>query len=168
MYSISNFKLLVDKQTEIDTTHQNCDQLIQTTVTPLMDTEVNKLLDAINKKLTEQGFTITVTSTGLIAKYSEAVINVDKHSKDLEECFFINLNNFAEDQVSIVLDISNSMMPKISNNLDGYTEIIEQMTDTLKQARSLEKACTSPKFIYKTQNNTIFNSADEVVNYYFQ
>ena len=76
-----------------------------------------------------------MTSTGLIAKYSEAVINVDKHSKDLEECFFINLNNFAEDQVSIVLDVSDIMMPKISNNLDGYSEIIEQMTDTLKYAK---------------------------------
>ncbi|MFJ3390763.1 MULTISPECIES: hypothetical protein [Lysinibacillus] len=168
MYSISNFKLLVDNQAEIDTIHQNCDNLIQKTVTPKMDAEVNTLLDAINKKLTEQGFTITVTSTGLIAKYSEAVINVDKHSKDLEECFFINLNNFAEDQVSIVLDVSDIMMPKISNNLDGYSEIIEQMTDTLKYAKSLEKACTSPKFIYKTQSNIIFHSAEEVVNYYFQ
>ncbi|MGE7674188.1 hypothetical protein ACQKMV_11495 [Lysinibacillus sp. NPDC094403] len=168
MYSISNFKLLVDKQAEIDTIHQNCDNLIQTTVTPKMDAEVNKLLDAIKKKLTEQCFTITVTSTGLIAQYSEAVINIDKHSKDLEECFFINLNSYAEDQVSIVLDISNTMMPKISNNLDGYAEIIEQMTDTLKYAKSLEKACTSPKFIYKTQSNIIFHSAEEVVNYYFQ
>ncbi len=168
MYSLSNFKLLVDKQAEIDTIHQNCDSLIQSSVTPKMDAEVNTLLDAINKKLTEQGFTITVTSTGLIAKYSEAVINVDKHSKSLEECFFINLNNFAEDQVSIILDISDSMMPKISNNLDGYTEIIEQMTDTLKYAKSLEKACTEPKFIYRTQSNKVFHSAEEVVNYYFQ
>ncbi|MFJ5565019.1 hypothetical protein [Lysinibacillus xylanilyticus] len=168
MYSLSNFKLLVDKQAEIDTIHQNCDNLMQSTVTPKMDAEVNTLLDAINKKLTEQGFTITVTSTGLIAKYSEAVINVDKHSKSLEECFFINLNSFAEDQVSIILDISDTMMPKISNNLDGYTEIIEQMTDTLKYAKSLEKACTEPKFIYRTQSNIVFHSAEEVVNYYFQ
>ncbi|KMY32634.1 hypothetical protein ACZ11_11060 [Lysinibacillus xylanilyticus] len=168
MYSLSNFKLLVDKQAEIDTIHQNCDNLMQSTVTPKMDAEVNTLLDAINKKLTEQGFTITVTSTGLIAKYSESVINVDKHSKSLEECFFINLNSFAEDQVSIILDISDTMMPKISNNLDGYTEIIEQMTDTLKYAKSLEKACTEPKFIYRTQSNIVFHSAEEVVNYYFQ
>ncbi|MFJ8513507.1 hypothetical protein [Lysinibacillus xylanilyticus] len=168
MYSLTNFKLLVDKQAEIDTIHQNCDNLMQSTVTPKMDAEVNTLLDAINKKLTEQGFTITVTSTGLIAKYSEAVINVDKHSKSLEECFFINLNSFAEDQVSIILDVSDTMMPKISNNLDGYTEIIEQMTDTLKYAKSLEKACTEPKFIYRTQSNIVFHSAEEVVNYYFQ
>jgi len=73
-----------------------------------------------------------------------------------------------EDQVSIVLDISDSMLPKISNNLDGYSDMIEQMTDTLKQAKSLEKACTSPKFIYKTKNNMVLNSADEAVNYYFQ
>ncbi|MGE7688390.1 hypothetical protein ACQKMI_04175 [Lysinibacillus sp. NPDC097214] len=168
MYSISNFKLLVEKQAEIDTIHQNCDNLMQTTVTPKMDAEVNTLLDAINKKLTEQGFTITMTSTGLIANYNEAVINVDKHSKDLEECFFINLNSYAEDQVSIVLDVSDTMMPKISNNIDGYSEIIEQMTDTLKYAKSLEKACTSPTFIYKTQSNIIFHSAEEVVNHYFQ
>ncbi|MGE7926542.1 hypothetical protein [Lysinibacillus xylanilyticus] len=168
MYSLSNFKLLVDKQAEIDTIHQNCDNLMQSTVTPKMDAEVNTLLDAINKKLTEQGFTITVTSTGLIAKYSEAVINVDKHSKSLEECFFINLNSFSEDQVSIILDVSDTMMPKISNNLDGYTEIIEQMTDKLKYAKSLEKACTEPKFIYRTQSNIVFHSAEEVVNYYFQ
>jgi len=168
VYSISNFKLLVDKQGEIDTIYQNCDNLMQSTVTPKMDAEVHILLDAISKKLTEQGFTITETSTGLIAKYNEAVINVDQHSKDLEECFFINLNSYAEDQVSIVLDVSDTMMPKISNNLDGYSEIIEQMTDTLKYAKSLEKACTSPKFIYKTQSNIIFHSAEEVVNYYFQ
>ncbi|MFJ7981552.1 hypothetical protein ACIQ1D_14840 [Lysinibacillus xylanilyticus] len=168
MYSLSNFKLLVDKQAEIDTIHQNCDNLMQSTVTPKMDAEVNTLLDAINKKLTEQGFTITVTSTGLIAKYSEAVINVDKHSKSLEECFFINLNSFSEDQVSIILDVSDTMMSKISNNLDGYTEIIEQMTDKLKYAKSLEKACTTPKFIYRTQSNIVFHSAEEVVNYYFQ
>ncbi|MFJ7732919.1 hypothetical protein ACIQXF_13595 [Lysinibacillus sp. NPDC097231] len=169
MYSLSNFKILVEKQKEIDNIHQNCDHLMQTTVTPKMNAEVNNLLDAINKKLTEQGFSITETSTGLIAKYGEsAVINVDKHSKNLEECFFINLNNYAEDQVAIVLDITDSMMSKISNNLDGYSDIIDQMTDTLKQAKSLEKACTSPKFIYKTQNNIIFQSADEVVDYYFQ
>lgn len=168
MYSMSNFKVLVDKQAEIDTIYQNCDDLIQTTVTPKMDEEANKLLDAMDKKLTEQGFTITKTSTGFIAKYQEAVINIDKYSKNLEECFFINLNNYAEDQVSIVLDITHSMMPKISNNLDGYSEIIEQMTDKLKKAKSLEKACTSPKFIYKTQSNTVFQSAEEVVDYYFQ
>lgn len=165
---MSNFKLLVEKQAEIDTTYQNCDTLIQNNVTPKLDAEVNTFLDSINKKLTEQGFTITVTSTGLIANYNEAVINVDKSSKNLEECFFINLNNYVEDQVSIVLDISDSMLPKISNNLDGYSDMIEQMTDTLKQAKSLEKACTSPKFIYKTKNNIVLNSADEAVNYYFQ
>ena len=165
---MSNFKLLVEKQAEIDTIYQNCDTLIQNTVTPKLDAEVNTFLDSINKKLTEQGFTITVTSTGLIANYNEAVINVDKSSKNLEECFFINLNNYVEDQVSIKLDISDSMLPKISNNLDGYSDMIEQMTDTLKQAKSLEKACTSPKFIYKTKNNIVLNSADEAVNYYFQ
>ncbi|MEX3745485.1 MULTISPECIES: hypothetical protein [Lysinibacillus] len=165
---MSNFKLLVEKQAEIDTIYQNCDTLIQNNVTPKLDAEVNTFLDSINKKLTEQGFTITVTSTGLIANYNEAVINVDKSSKNLEECFFINLNNYVEDQVSIVLDISDSMLPKISNNLDGYSDMIEQMTDTLKQAKSLEKACTSPKFIYKTKNNMVLNSADEAVNYYFQ
>lgn len=168
MYSMSNFKLLVEKQAEIDTIYQNCDTLIQNNVTPKLDAEVNTFLDSINKKLTEQGFTITVTSTGLIANYNEAVINVDKSAKNLEECFFINLNNYVEDQVSIVLDISDSMLPKISNNLDGYSDMIEQMTDTLKQAKSLEKACTSPKFIYKTKNNMVLNSADEAVNYYFQ
>ncbi|MGY3189903.1 hypothetical protein ACVWXS_004635 [Lysinibacillus sp. TE18511] len=168
MYSMSNFKLLVEKQAEIDTIYQNCDTLIQNNVTPKLDAEVNTFLDSINKKLTEQGFTITVTSTGLIANYNEAVINVDKSSKNLEECFFINLNNYVEDQVSIKLDISDSMLPKISNNLDGYSDMIEQMTDTLKQAKSLEKACTSPKFIYKTKNNIVLNSADEAVNYYFQ
>ena len=165
---MSNFKLLVEKQAEIDTIYQNCDTLIQNNVTPKLDAEVNTFLDSINKKLTEQGFTITETSTGLIANYNEAVINVDKSSKNLEECFFINLNNYAEDQVSIVLDISDSKMTKISNNLDGYSEIIEQMTDTLKQAKSLEEACTSPKFIYKTKNNIVLTSADEAVNYYFQ
>ncbi|WP_175401815.1 MULTISPECIES: hypothetical protein [Lysinibacillus] len=165
---MSNFKLLVEKQAEIDTIYQNCDTLIQNNVTPKLDAEVNTFLDSINKKLTEQGFTITVTSTGLIANYNEAVINVDKSSKNLEECFFINLNNYVEDQVSIKLDISDSMLPKISNNLDGYSDMIEQMTDTLKQAKSLEKACTSPKFIYKTKNNIVLNSADEAVNYYFQ
>ncbi|MFJ8459478.1 hypothetical protein [Lysinibacillus xylanilyticus] len=165
---MSNFKLLVEKQAEIDTIYQNCDTLIQNNVTPKLDAEVNTFLDSINKKLTEQGFTITVTSTGLIANYNEAVINVDKSSKNLEECFFINLNSYVEDQVSIVLDISDSMLPKISNNLDGYSDMIEQMTDTLKQAKSLEKACTSPKFIYKTKNNMVLNSADEAVNYYFQ
>lgn len=165
---MSNFKLLVEKQAEIDTIYQNCDTLIQNNVTPKLDAEVNTFLDSINKKLTEQGFTITVTSTGLIANYNEAVINVDKSSKSLEECFFINLNSYVEDQVSIVLDISDSMLPKISNNLDGYSDMIEQMTDTLKQAKSLEKACTSPKFIYKTKNNMVLNSADEAVNYYFQ
>jgi len=165
---MSNFKLLVEKQAEIDTIYQNCDTLIQNNVTPKLDAEVNTFLDSINKKLTEQGFIITVTSTGLIANYNEAVINVDKSSKNLEECFFINLNNYVEDQVSIVLDISDSMLPKISNNLDGYSDMIEQMTDTLKQAKSLEKACTSPKFIYKTKNNMVLNSADEAVNYYFQ
>lgn len=165
---MSNFKLLVEKQAEIDTIYQNCDTLIQNNVTPKLDAEVNTFLDSINKKLTEQGFTITVTSTGLIANYNEAVINVDKSSKNLEECFFINLNNYVEDQVSIKLDISDAMMPKISNNLDGYSDMIEQMTDTLKQAKSLEKACTSPKFIYKTKNNIVLNSADEAVNYYFQ
>ncbi|MGA3600167.1 hypothetical protein [Lysinibacillus agricola] len=165
---MSNFKLLVEKQAEIDTIYQNCDTLIQNNVTPKLDAEVNTFLDSINKKLTEQGFTITVTSTGLIANYNEAVINVDKSSKNLEECFFINLNSYVEDQVSIVLDISDSMLPKISNNLDGYSDMIEQMTDTLKQAKSLEKACTSPKFIYKTKNNIVLNSADEAVNYYFQ
>ncbi|WP_223555776.1 hypothetical protein [Lysinibacillus sphaericus] len=165
---MSNFKLLVEKQAEIDTIYQNCDTLIQNNVSPKLDAEVNTFLDSINKKLTEQGFTITVTSTGLIANYNEAVINVDKSSKNLEECFFINLNNYVEDQVSIKLDISDSMLPKISNNLDGYSDMIEQMTDTLKQAKSLEKACTSPKFIYKTKNNIVLNSADEAVNYYFQ
>ncbi len=50
MYSMSNFKLLVEKQAEIDTIYQNCDDLIQSTVTPKMDEEVNKLLDAMDKK----------------------------------------------------------------------------------------------------------------------
>lgn len=50
VYSMSNFKLLVEKQAEIDTIYQNCDDLIQSTVTPKMDEEVNKLLDAMDKK----------------------------------------------------------------------------------------------------------------------
>lgn len=81
---------------------------------------------------------------------------------------FINLNSYAEDQVSIVLDISPTMLPKISNRLDGYTDIIEQMTDKLKQAKSLEKACTNPKFLYKTQSNKVFHTPQEVLDYYFQ
>lgn len=81
---------------------------------------------------------------------------------------FINLNSYAEDQVSIVLNISPTMLPKISNQLDGYTDIIEQMTDKLKQAKSLEKACTNPTFLYKTQSNKVFHSAQEVLDYYFQ
>ncbi len=53
-----------------------------------MTSEVDKFLDAVNKRLVESGFTVTLTQTGLIAKYKEATVNVDKHSKDLEECFF--------------------------------------------------------------------------------
>ncbi len=168
MYSMSNFKLLVEKQSEIDTIYQKCNDLIQSTVTPKLDEEVEQFLKLVEQHLTQQGFTITNTSTGLIANYQEAVINVDKHSKHLEECFFINLNSYAEDQVSIVLDISPTMLPKISNQLDGYTDIIEQMTDKLKQAKSLEKACTNPKFLYKTQSNKVFHTPQEVLDYYFQ
>lgn len=168
MYSMSNFKILVEKQTEIDTIYQNCDDLIQSTVTPKLDAEVDRFLQLVEQHLTEQGFNITQTSTGLIAHFHKAVINIDKHSKHLEQCFFINLNSYAEDQVSIVLDISPIMLPKISNQLDGYTDIIEQMTDKLKQAKSLEKACTNPKFLYKTQSNKVFQSAQEVVEHYFQ
>ncbi|WP_230874937.1 hypothetical protein [Lysinibacillus cavernae] len=165
---MSNFKLLVEKQAEIDTIYQKCDDLIQSTVTPKLDEEVGQFLKLVEQHLTKQGFTITNTSTGIVANYQEAVINVDKHSKHLEEWFFFNLNSYAEDQVAIVLDISPMMLPKISNQLDGYTDIIEQMTDKLKQAKSLEKACTDPKFIYKTQSNKIFQAAQEVVDYYFQ
>ncbi|WP_341302668.1 hypothetical protein MHB44_10195 [Lysinibacillus sp. FSL H8-0500] len=168
MYSIANFKILVDKQAEIDAIYQQCTQIIESTVTPKLHAEVDRLLKLIEDKLSKQGFTVTKTSTGLIANYQEATINVDKHSKNLEEWFFINLNSFAEDQVGLVLDISPIMMPKISNQLDGYTDIIEQMTDTLKQAKSLQKACTNPTFIYKTQNNKVFQSAQDVVDYYFQ
>ncbi len=168
MYSMSNFKILVDKQAEIDTIYQKCDDLIQSTVRPKLDAEVEQFLSLVEQHLTQQGFTIKKTSTGLIANFQEAVINVDKHSKHLEECFFINLNSYAEDQVSIVLDISPIMLPKISNQLDGYTDIIEQMTDKLKQAKSLEKACNQPTFLYKTQSNKVFHSAQQVVDYYFQ
>ncbi|WCH50019.1 hypothetical protein [Lysinibacillus sp. OF-1] len=165
---MSNFKLLVEKQAEIDTIYQRCDDLIEKTVTPQLDEKVEQFLKMVEQHLTKQGFKVTNTSTGVIANYQEAVINVDKHSKHLEECFFINLNSYAEDQVSIVLNISPTMLPKISNQLDGYTDIIEQMTDKLKQAKSLEKACTNPTFLYKTQSNKIFHSAQEVLDYYFQ
>ncbi|WP_338653895.1 hypothetical protein [Lysinibacillus sp. Y5S-8] len=165
---MSNFKLLVEKQAEIDTIYQRCDDLIEKTVTPQLDEKVEQFLKMVEQHLTKQGFKVTNTSTGVIANYQEAVINVDKHSKHLEECFFINLNSYAEDQVSIVLDMSPMMLPKISNQLDGYTDIIEQMTDKLKQAKSLEKACTNPTFLYKTQSNKVFHSAQEVLDYYFQ
>jgi hypothetical protein len=168
VYSMSNFKLLVEKQAEIDTIYQRCDDLIEKTVTPQLDEKVEQFLKMVEQHLTKQGFKVTNTSTGVIANYQEAVINVDKHSKHLEECFFINLNSYAEDQVSIVLNISPTMLPKISNQLDGYTDIIEQMTDKLKQAKSLEKACTNPTFLYKTQSNKVFHSAQEVLDYYFQ
>ncbi len=168
MYSMSNFKLLVEKQAEIDTIYQRCDDLIEKTVTPQLDEKVEQFLKMVEQHLTKQGFKVTNTSTGVIANYQEAVINVDKHSKHLEECFFINLNSYAEDQVSIVLDMSPMMLPKISNQLDGYTDIIEQMTDKLKQAKSLEKACTNPTFLYRTQSNKVFHSAQEVLDYYFQ
>lgn len=62
---------------------------------------------------------------------------------------FINLNSYAEDQVSIVLDISPTMLPKISNQLDGYTDIIEQMTDKLKQAKVWRKPVQIPNFFIK-------------------
>jgi len=165
---MSNFKLLVEKQAEIDTIYQRCDDLIEKTVTPQLDEKVEQFLKMVEQHLTKQGFKVTNTSTGVIANYQEAVINVDKHSKHLEECFFINLNSYAEDQVSIVLDMSPMMLPKISNQLDGYTDIIEQMTDKLKQAKSLEKACTNPTFLYRTQSNKVFHSAQEVLDYYFQ
>jgi len=81
---MSNFKLLVEKQTEIDTIYQKCNDLIKSNVTPKLDAEV------------------------------------------------------------------------------------EQMTDKLKQAKSLEKACTNPKFLYKTQSNKVFHTPQEVLDYYFQ
>lgn len=146
---MSNFKILVDKQAEIDTIYQKCDDLIQSTVRPKLDAEVEQFLSLVEQHLTQQGFTIKKTSTGLIANFQEAVINVDKHSKHLEECFFINLNSYAEDQVSIVLDISPIMLPKISNQLDGYTDIIEQMTDKLKQAKSPRKPVINQHFSIK-------------------
>ena len=37
-----NFKLLVEKQTEIDTIYQKCNDLIQSTVTPKLDAEVEQ------------------------------------------------------------------------------------------------------------------------------
>ena len=36
---------------------------------------------------------MTVTSSKITAHYKKAFITIDKHSKDLEECIFINLNN---------------------------------------------------------------------------
>ncbi|XRD26555.1 hypothetical protein AABM34_09730 [Lysinibacillus fusiformis] len=63
MYSMSNFKILVEKQTEIDTIYQNCDDLIQSTVTPKLDAEVDQFLQLVEQHLTEQGFNITQTST---------------------------------------------------------------------------------------------------------
>ncbi|MEK5231839.1 hypothetical protein MHB42_08680 [Lysinibacillus sp. FSL K6-0232] len=168
MYSIANFKILVDKQAEIDAIYQQCTQLIESTVTPKLHVEAERLLKLMEDRLSKQGFTVTKTSTGLIANYQEATVNVDQHSKNLEEWFYINLNSYAEDQVGIVLDIAPIMLSKISNQLDGYTDIIEQMTDTLKQAKSLYKACTNPTFIYKTQDNKVFQSVQDVVDYYFQ
>lgn len=87
MYSMSNFKLLVEKQAEIDTIYQRCDDLIEKTVTPQLDEKVEQFLKMVEQHLTKQGFKVTNTSTGVIANYQEAVINVDKHSKHLEECF---------------------------------------------------------------------------------
>ncbi|MGN4123449.1 hypothetical protein ACMGD3_00130 [Lysinibacillus sphaericus] len=169
MYTVSNFKLLVDKQEEIDAIYQNCEELKKTTVTPKMNSEVDKLVDAINKRLVERGFTVTLTSTGLIANYKEAVVNVDKHSKDLEECFFINFNNYAEDRLSMILDIkqTNNAQTK-SNYLDGFAEFLHQMSDKLNNAKNLQDACRVANLIYKTQNNVTFYSAEEVVNYYFK
>ncbi|GLC88856.1 hypothetical protein [Lysinibacillus piscis] len=167
MYALTNFKYLVDKQAEIDALYRQCDDLIQTTVTPQLEAETQQFLDSIDQKLTEQDFTITRTSTGLIANYQEAVINVDKHSKHLEECFFINLNSYAEDQISIVLTIKQVKVAKISQDVDGYAEVMEQMMDKLQQAKSLYNACKEPTFNYKTQGGIIFHSYDEVIAYYF-
>ncbi|QDQ02683.1 hypothetical protein FOH38_20750 [Lysinibacillus fusiformis] len=169
MYTVSNLKLLIDKQEEIDAIYQNCKELKKTTVTPKMNAEVDILFDAINKRLVEQGFTVTMTPTGLLANYKEAVVNIDKHSKDLEECFFINFNNYAEDRLSIILDIKhNNNAQKNSNHEDGFSEFLLQMSDKLNNAKNLQDACRVANLIYKSQNNVTFYSAEEVVNYYFK
>ncbi|MET4562665.1 hypothetical protein [Lysinibacillus parviboronicapiens] len=169
MYTVSNLKLLIDKQEEIDAIYKNCEDLKKTTVSPKMTSEVDKFLDAVNKRLVESGFTVTLTQTGLIAKYKEATVNVDKHSKDLEECFFINFNNFAEDRLSIILDIKHNKNAQTNSNyMDGFSEFLEQMSDKLNYAKNLQDACRVANVIYRTQNNVTFYSAEEVVNYYFK
>lgn len=110
-----------------------------------------------------------MSSSKLIAEYKEAFINIDKHSKDIEECIFINLNNYVEDQLSIMLDIEYQQFEQIiTYNLDGFSTVIEQVNEKLNQAKNFQDACKAAKLIYKNNQNDIFHSADEAVNYYFK
>jgi len=169
MYSLSNFKLLVEKQAEIDTIYQNCNELKKTTVAPKIASEVQQFFACCIYQLEQQGFTVTTTSSNLTAQYKEAYIKIDKHPKDLEECIFINLNNYIEDQLSIMLDIESQQFDQMtSTNLDGFSTIIEQVNDKLNHAKNLQSACQMAKLIYKNNDNKIFHCADDVVNYYFK
>ncbi|MFJ7666317.1 hypothetical protein ACIQXI_04375 [Lysinibacillus sp. NPDC097195] len=169
MYSLSNFKLLVEKQMEIDTIYQNCYELKKTTVAPKIASEVQQFFTSVITHLEQHGFTVTMASSKLIAQYKQAQITIDKHSKDLEECIFINLNNYVEDQLSIMLDIESQQLDQHnSTHLDGFSSIIEQINGKLNHAKNLQNACQAAKLIYKNNENNIFHSADEVVNFYFK
>ena len=169
MYSLSNFKLLVEKKKEIDAIYQQCDELKKTTVTPKISEEVDRFYTCCKTHLEQQGFKVTLSSSKLIAEYKEAFINIDKHSKDIEECIFINLNNYVQDQLSIMLDIEYQQFEQIiTYNLDGFSTVIEQVNEKLNQAKNFQDACKAAKLIYKNNQNDIFHSADEAVNYYFK
>ncbi|MFJ7405656.1 MULTISPECIES: hypothetical protein [unclassified Lysinibacillus] len=169
MYSLSNFKLLVEKQEEINAIYQNCDELKKTTVAPKISSEVDHFFECSKNHLESQGFNVTVTTSKLKAQYKEAFITIDKHSKDLEECIFINLNNYVEDQLSIMLDIDSQQSQQIiTYNKDGFSKALEQVNDKLNRAKNLQNACQATKLIYKNNQNNIFHSADEAINYYFK
>lgn len=169
MYSLSNFKLLVEKQAEIDTIYQHCAELKKTTVAPKIASEVQHFYARSIHHLEQQGFTVTVTSSKITAHYKKAFITIDKHSKDLEECIFINLNNYIEDQLSIMLDIESLQFAPISpSNQDGFSTILEQVNDKLNYAKNLQSACQMAKLLYKNNENKIFHCAEDVVNYYFK
>ncbi len=93
-------------------------------------------------------------------------INIQKTWKNV---FFINFNNFAEDRLSIILDIKHNKNAQTNSNyMDGFSEFLEQMSDKLNYAKNLQDACRVANVIYRTQNNVTFYSAEEVVNYYFK
>lgn len=170
MFSLSNFKLLVEKQEEIDAMYQNCEELKKSTIAPKISSEVDHFFDCIKNHLESQGFMVTVTTSKLKAQYKQAFITIDKHSKDLEECIFINLNNYVEDQLSIMLDNDNDTQQSqqiSTNNQDDFSSVIDQVNDKLQRAKNLQNACRAAKLIYKNKQNKIFLSAQEAINFYF-